>query len=231
MTSFALRCFALATMMIDHAGYMLFPRLGWMRIVGRVAFPLYCFLLAQGFRHTRNAPEYAARLALFAWLSEGVFNLAFGRSGAVTSNNVFFSLFLALCALMAWKRFMPKQPLLALVCALAACLLAVALKTDYNFFGVLLCLCFYLAGDSKPNQALALAASLAVFTLYRFQTNASSASWIWTQWYCLCSLPLILAYNGKPGYRGGRWAFYALYPAHIFVFWMLKTNLFGRIFR
>jgi len=141
--------------------------------------------------------------------------------------NVFFSLLLALCALAAWKGFMPRKPLWALACTLAASAAAVALGMDYGFFGILLCLCFYLAGDNTPDQVLALLAALAVFTLYRMQMRSASAGWLWTQWYCLLSLPFLFLYNGKPGFRGGKWAFYALYPAHIFVLWAIKTDLWG----
>ena len=227
MTSFVLRCIALATMIVDHAGFMFFPQIGETRIVGRIAFPLFCFLLVQGFRHTRSLPKYALRLALFALLSEGIYNLVFsGKFTVLSAHNVFYSLLLALGALAAWKHFLPKWPLGALLGLLAACALAVALKTDYGFFGVLLCLCFYLAGESKPNLALALVASLGLFTLYRFHVRAASAAWIWTQWYCLASLPMVLLYNGKPGFRGGKWAFYALYPAHLLVLWLIKNNVF-----
>lgn len=225
MTSFLLRFAALATMFVDHAGYVLFPQFGWMRIVGRVSFPLFCFLLAQGFRHTRSVPKYALRLALFACASEGIYNLVFtGRFAMLSAHNVFFALLLSMGALAAWKHLMPKWPLGALVCVLAACVLGVVTKTDYGFWGVLLCLCFYLAGDSKPGCVLALVASLGLFTLYRFQIRAASAGWIWTQWYCLASLPLMLLYNGKPGFRGGKWAFYVLYPAHLLVLWLIKTD-------
>ena len=228
MTSFLLRCAAMATMFVDHTGHVLYPRFGWMRIVGRIAFPLFCFLLAQGFRHTRSAPKYAARLALLALASEGVYNLVFnGQFAMLSAHNVFFALLLALGAMAAWKHLTPMRPYgpaLGVLCALAACALAVAIGTDYGFWGVLLCLCFYLAGDSKPWQALALAATLGVFTLYRFEATAVNANWIWTQWYCLAALPLIWLYNGKPGYKGGKWAFYLLYPAHLFVLWVIRDN-------
>jgi len=226
MTSFMLRFVALATMFVDHAGYVLFPQLGWMRLVGRISFPLFCFLLAQGFRHTRSVPKYALRLALLAVVSEGIYNLVFnGEFSILSAHNVFYALLLSLGALVAWKYWMPRWPLGALVCLLAACVLAEALQTDYRFWGVLLCLCFYLAGDSKENQALALLASLGMFTLYRLYTRAASPSWIWTQWYCLASLPFILLYNGKPGFRGGKWAFYLLYPAHLLVLWAMKSGV------
>ena len=225
MTSFVLRCLALSTMIVDHMGYVLFPGLPWMRIVGRIAFPLYCFLLAQGFRHTRNVPEYGMRLALFAWLSEDVYNLVFSMPSALfAAHNVFFSLLLALGALTAWKHFITKRPLCALLSALAACVLAVVCQSDYGFWGILLCLCFYLAGDSKLHLSLALLGSLGAYTLYRFQMHAASARWIWMQWYCLLSLPVILLYNGRPGFRGGKWAFYALYPAHLFALWVISSS-------
>jgi len=231
MTSFTLRCIALITMIIDHVGYAIFPRLDWMRVVGRIAFPIYCFLLTQGFRHTRSVPKYAMRLALFALISELPFNLVFhNRLLTHNAHNVFFSLLFALGALIAWKQFIQTKPLWALLGALTACVLAVALGSDYSFWGILLCLCFYLAGDSKPDLVLALLGSLLLFTLYRLHTRTATINWAWTQWYCLFSMPFILFYNGKPGYRGGKWAFYALYPAHLFVLWMIKNNIFEKIF-
>jgi len=103
---------------------MFFPQIGETRIVGRIAFPLFCFLLVQGFRHTRSLPKYALRLALFALLSEGRYNLVFsGKFTVLSAHNVFYSLLLALGALAAWKHFLPKWPLGALLGLLAACAL------------------------------------------------------------------------------------------------------------
>ena len=100
MSSFTLRLIALALMFIDHAGLALFPALPALRWVGRLAFPLYCFLLAQGYAHTRDVRAYARRLLLFALLSEVPFDLLiFGRVACNVEQNALFSLLLALAAM------------------------------------------------------------------------------------------------------------------------------------
>jgi hypothetical protein len=216
MTSFALRSLALLTMIMDHLGYSVFSQLPWLRTVGRLSFPIYCFLVAQGFRHTHSVKQYAIRLALFAAISEIPYNMVFHRGATLmlAAHNVFFSLLLALGVLAAWKRFVPNDPFWAWLSVCAACALALLLETDYTYWGILLTLSFYLAGEDRLRQALGLAATLAFYSLIRLATRVSP-SWVLTQAYCLLALIPIWLYNGKPGFRRGKWVFYILYPLHL----------------
>ena len=91
-------------MCVDHAGLALFPSVGAFRCIGRPAFPLYCFLLVQGFRHTRDLRAYARRLLLLACVSEIPFDLLiFGQFSSAMEQNVVFALLLGLMALYAAK--------------------------------------------------------------------------------------------------------------------------------
>ena len=97
MSVFALKLIAVVTMLIDHIGYIFFPRVLWLRFIGRCAFPIYAFLLVQGYRHTHSVGKYLGRLALFSILSEVAFDLAFFRSFPYWGDqNVYFTLALGL---------------------------------------------------------------------------------------------------------------------------------------
>ena len=84
MTTFALKIIAIITMLIDHIAAIFIPQNTWIyiagRVIGRLAFPIFVFLLVEGFYHTRSVPNYLKRLGIFALISEIFFDLAFYNS-------------------------------------------------------------------------------------------------------------------------------------------------------
>ena len=142
-----LRCVAAGTMFIDHIGVALFPGVLWLRCVGRLAFPIFAFFLAEGFRLTHSRKRYLQRLVLFALLAELPFDRMTGKQWVDWSGqNVLWTLALGLCAMACVQRA-PREPglpsLAWLSAAAGCCLLGELLNTDYGAFGVLLCLLFY----------------------------------------------------------------------------------------
>lgn len=179
-----------------------------LRLIGRLAFPLYCFLLVEGFVHTRSAPRYLLRLSLFALLSEVPFNLAFfGRVLYPDYQNVYWTLALGLLCLMLLRR--AEQSGLAgaeLRLAQGAALLlcggaAWALRTDYDWFGVVLIAALYLLRD-QPRRRLA-------------------AGCLLTCWEVTAPLAFlfIARYSGRRGWcpRWARTGFYLFYPVHLLI--------------
>lgn len=219
MTSFALKLIACITMLIDHFTYIFIPfgSLWWVgRGIGRIAFPIYCFLLVEGFYHTSNRKKYLLRLLIFALISEIPFDLAFnGFPGADTarlmnSQNVMWTLCIGFLLMMAYEGLKIKYPwnspvflLLGVLYILAFSGLAAILSTDYDFKGVLFILIFYLFRRKIIWIAVGLAVVIALFSIP-------------LELAALFSLLFIVFYNGKEG-RKVKYVFYLFYPVHLLI--------------
>lgn len=236
MSALALRILALVCMTLDHIGFCL-PALRPLRIVGRLAFPIYTFLLTNGYRHTHSPVAYAGRLGLFSLLSQVPYSLFVGKAWT-EQGSVYVTL---LCALLVvWLVDRCKKPLaraLSLAAALGLCVLMDlgVVSTDYGAKGILLALAFWAFG--RRPLLLIPACFAAVFHVQLFQygqqlllqltgrpqTFALPSQWTQTQLWSLLALVPILAYNGKKGRtpraRGKakllQYAFYLYYPAHM----------------
>ncbi|MCD8365228.1 MAG: conjugal transfer protein TraX [Clostridiales bacterium] len=220
VNGFVLKMIAILTMLIDHIGAVLFPYQMVFRYIGRIAFPIFVFLIVEGFFHTRDIHKYELRLLLFAAVSEIPFDLAFNDSILeFSSQNVFFTLFLGLLMLDLMKRAGNKifrEILILLVFVLAANLLL----TDYSGGGVLLIWWFYYFRNRPLIKFIGLGA----------------ISWIFFGliecWSLLAVVPLLF-YNGERGfhrenglYSGGangagavllKYLFYIFYPVHLLI--------------
>lgn len=216
MSSFALKFIALTCMCIDHMGLALFPSVSAFRCVGRLAFPLYCFLLSQGYAHTRDIRAYVRRLLLLAFLSEIPFDLLiFGRVASGVEQNVVFSLLLGLLALYAADSL--RGRLLECILALTAlCAAAMILRVSYGWLGVALCLGFHFAREHRFKQALCSALLCGLYALSLLLSGVER-SWALLSLYATGASLLILLYNGKRGLHAPAltFLFYAAYPLHI----------------
>ena len=141
-----LKFLACAIMLLDHIGATLIPW-GTLRIIGRLAFPIFCFLLAEGAHYTRNPRNYLLRLGIGAILSELPFDLALFGSWSWQHQSVMITLLLGTMALLAMKRM--TQPLLKILVLLLFAFLADFMNTDYGGAGVLMIALFGLTRERK----------------------------------------------------------------------------------
>ena len=241
MSTFALKLVAIITMLIDHVTAVLVPSDSEIyivgRVIGRLAFPIFIFLLVEGFYNTRNVKKYLTRLGIFAFISELPFDLAFYNSfldgvsiKADLSNmfkdanlfdvvvgrfmkhqNIFFTLFIGLLAIWIMseveKKYSKNMFYVNIINALITIgfsIIAALLRTDYGFTGVLLIVAFYLFRGSKP---------LLVIALLILSGNIVQA-------FSALSIIPIAFYNGKKG-KSMKFFFYAFYPAHILLLFIL----------
>ncbi len=220
-----IKLFACFSMLIDHIGLNFFRGTPWyyyFRVFGRMAFPLYLFLLTEGALHTRDRKKYLGRLLLFALLSEIPFNLGSrGKVFAPEKQNVFWTLALVLVCIyvLEWAVRNGYRPLYltgagtVVALALAA---AELMHTDYRSIGV--------------------ASGIAVYVLYRYcPLNVIFSVFIlclsvWWEIAAIAAvLPAAVCYDGTRGKEGKwtKWAFYAFYPLHLLALWWIRQRVMG----
>jgi len=211
-------------MVIDHAGLALFPNIGVFRCIGRLAFPLYCFLLVQGFTHTHDVRGYARRLLLLALLSEIPFDLLiFGRISSGMEQNVLFSLLFGLLALTAASTYREK-PLTLCFIASALCMCAMIARVSFGWLSIALCLGVYYAQGRKPHLCIYTLLSLLVYSLSLLFSGVAR-SWVLASFCSLFALLPILLYNGRRGLRSPAltFLFYAAYPLHLIALDLIRA--------
>lgn len=209
----SLKIIAMISMLIDHIGAILVEPLlkqaefgsgnleilyFSMRTIGRLAFPIFCFLLVEGFLYTRNVNRYIFRLFLFSLLSEIPFNLALEKTIFYPAyQNVFFTLLIGLFVLIGLQKFKQKS-FLSICVVMGGCGLAYLLKTDYSFIGILLIVVLYQLHNNKKQQLL----YTALFSL------------ILGNLFIIVAYVLLYFYNGKRG-LSLKYVFYCFYPVHL----------------
>ncbi len=215
LNAFQLKLLAAALMLADHIGYLLLPELTMLRALGRLSFPLFAFMAANSYCHTRSVSRYLLRLALFAIFFQPIYSLCMATSRL----NIFATLFLGLLAILAQDQLAaaikgPIGLILGCLAVLPIALAAQILNTDYGFYGVAL----IVTAKMFYRQPLPLAGAWLAVNGLSFTGWAGLGP---IQSLSLLSLPLIAAYNGKKG-PGWRWFFYAFYCLHIPILYIVK---------
>lgn len=228
VTGLKLKIVACITMCIDHIGAVILEKYIPIsksietlniafRLIGRMSFPIYCFLLVEGFKYTSNKQKYIFRIALFALVSEIPYDLAFyGRVIDWTGQNVFFTLGLGLLTLYILEAITHSNisSLIRLICCsftilFAGVLNALLLHGSYGFFGICTIAAAYLIRKKED----AYMAECAILLLMSYSEATS-----------LLALPLIHIYNGERG-KSLKWTFYIFYPAHLLILTIISHQL------
>jgi hypothetical protein len=245
LSAFQIKIIAVTAMMLDHMRVAfpdVFPL--WFRVVGRLAFPLFAYLIADGFRHTRSPGKFLARLAVFALISEPFFDIAFGNAATwrdvnfLSDTNIFYTLFLGGAAISLYRYTVLRGSLLrgkslfgdflhggSKWVAIIICIffggLAVALGVDFGWAGAVFIFALYAA---KENRRLAVLAGmcfciwLPLFILmlsgYELANPRMNFAFVLVTFL---TVPIAACYNGKRGPDGFvlKWFFYLFYPLHL----------------
>lgn len=224
----ALKGIAAALMLTDHVGAILLPEVLALRCVGRLAFPIFAFFIAEGYAHTRDFGRYFRRLAILAVVSEIPFNLENGAVFDLARQNVLFTFCLALLTLRGLEALGRERGFgrwagcgLVLAAGFAA---GELLRTDYGGWGVVTVALLYLCRSGKYAKLWLLLAMATVNGLGMGSlTMPVFGGEMPIQIFAVAALPVIWLYNGQAGPKGLRRAFYVFYPAHLLVLEGIRT--------
>lgn len=222
-----LKLIAMACMLLDHMWATVIPGNFWMTCVGRIAFPIFAFQVAEGYAHTKNFKRYLLRMFLFALVSELPFNLMAGGWWIEPFHqNVMFTFCLALLLLRVIDGAMKKHWALGLIAVLAGAAVGYAAGTltcvDYGGCGILMVLVFWLFRGVPFGWLVQLAAMLYInFEMIGgmyFELSLLGRTVMFPdQGFAVLAMIPIWLYNGKQGRtgKGFRYAVYAFYPVHM----------------
>lgn len=236
-----LHLLAMGLMLCDHMWATLFPAADWLTCLGRIAYPIFAFLLVEGYFHTQNLWRYMLRLLGAAVLSEIPFNLMYSDSFIYPYHqNVLWTYIIGLLLItlleefkerfgqIPWLIFLP-------VPAFLGYFLGYALMTDYYGPGVLMILAFYLFRGRHWLHFLGqlvclylinvkmLGGFYYVVPLLRYDIE------IVQQGFALFALLPIWLYEGRQGLHGKlfRWFCYLFYPVHMLVLFLIRWRILG----
>ena len=220
LTSASLQLIAIITMIIDHVGLFLCGNDLGMRLVGRLAMPLFCFMLAEGFLHTKGKRwKYFGRLAIFALISQLPFDLLSNSTVSPIRLNVMFTLatgFAAMALIEYGKWAVIGLPIFFIV--------AEYLHMDYGAYGIAMIVGFYLISKFLGKKKQKIWRWLAyIVTFFTSTTIYVAAKQNATQLFALLAIIPIILYNGKLGKRLPKWFGYIFYPAHLLAIFIIKS--------
>lgn len=239
MNSSQLKIFAMIAMLLDHIAWILFPNIAIFHIIGKLAFPIFCFMIAEGYIKTRNRKKYLIRLLLIAVISQipflMAFKLAFGNQ--MSGFNTIFDLALGLIAIWIYDKKDSKYTLLAVwVISISAWILQI----DGDFAGIWLIYFFFKYHNDFKTMAKKVCMLTVLETIiYIAQifimnfTNGQpldlclSYAFSFNTLECLLSILALVPikfYTGKKGLNI-KWLFYIFYPAHLLILYEIRVFL------
>lgn len=210
LNSYHLKILALVTMIIDHIGAIFYPDLIFLRIIGRVAFVLYAFMLVEGVYHTNNIHKYIKKIFIWALLSEVPFDIAFyGKPFYFGHQNIYFTLLISILGIYFLQRI--KYFFYSIIVVMVVIGVSYFLNFDYSWYGTTMIMAFYLLRK------------MCTFKFIFIETISTIATFniLGVQIFAFLGFIPILIYNGQQGKKNGS-IYYSYYAIHLLIFALIK---------
>ena len=205
------------SMFTDEQFHVLMSMVNICHILGRISFPIFCYLLVEGFVHTHNIKKYIFNLGIFAVISEPIYDLAnVGNLFSLNQQNVLFTLLLGLIVLVIIKKY-NNNVIISFCTILIGATISYICKLDGWYYGIGLISAFYIFYDMPK-----LKYTFSILIMYAcgldFSLNGIISPYFLTT---IFSLLLISKYNGKRGLNM-KYFFYIFYPTHLLILFFIS---------
>lgn len=231
MSSFALHIIAMIFMLCDHMWATILDY-EWLTCIGRIAFPIFAFLITEGYIHTSNINKYIKRMVIFAIITEIPFNLMVSASPIYPFHqNVLWTFVISLLTLKYLNFDNTKNIFKSILIIILAIIIATITMCDYFGAGVMMVVGFYIFRKSKLLQLLMMIyVNMILLQGYSYPIDIAGYTYYFPQQgFAVLSLIFIWLYNGKQGYHA-KWFkifCYAFYPLHMLILYILTIVLFA----
>lgn len=231
MSSFALHIIAMIFMLCDHMWATILDY-EWLTCIGRIAFPIFAFLITEGYIHTSNINKYIKRMMIFAIITEIPFNLMVSASPIYPFHqNVLWTFVISLLTLKYLNFDNTKNIFKSILIIILAIIIATITMCDYFGAGVMMVVGFYIFRKSKLLQLLMMIyVNMILIQGYSYPIDIAGYTYYFPQQgFAVLSLIFIWLYNGKQGYHA-KWFkifCYAFYPLHMLILYLLTIVLFA----
>ncbi|MBQ4109963.1 MAG: hypothetical protein IJC74_03675 [Clostridia bacterium] len=234
LTGNQLKIIALIAMTLDHIGKMLLPGFVILQIIGRLAFPIFAYMIAEGCRYTKNRKKYLIIMIVATVISQFFYTIVMKN----WAQCILVSFTLAILTIYAFDKYIKDKKVTSLLAFLGIIIVDFIISNiipmlfpksgfviDYGFFGIMLPVFVYI-GKNKTEKLIGTAVALAGIALI----------YGGIQWFSFAALILIALYNGERGVKNLKYLFYIYYPLHIGVIYFvwrylyLAIRLFNKIF-
>lgn len=220
MTIFIIKIIACVTMVLDHIKYAIPETEGILtNYFGRLAFPLYAFLLTEGYVHTKDLKKYYYRMIIFAIISQIPFMLFRTLVGEWKMLNIMFTLLLGLIAITVYDK--EKRKYISIPIIILLIWMGKILKVDYGWYGVTTVILLYLLKNNKsfiPFSYLLLLIFYYYSRIKSFNFGTEIILYILFSW---SSTFIMMIYNGKEG-KKLKYFYYIFYPLHMIVIYLIS---------
>lgn len=238
-SSMSLHIMAMVFMLCDHLWATIIPGNDWLTCIGRMTFPIYAFLLVEGYFHTHNLKKYVKRLFIFALLSEIPFNLVMGSSWFYPIHqNVLWTFLIAIgfIHMNEKAKAVGKQWVRVIACVgsvFLAFVVGLLTMVDYYHAGIWMVLVFYFFRGCKwwnyVGQFLLLYyINVEELSGFAYEITLFGETHFWVrQGFALLALIPIWLYRGKEGYKSKalQYVYYGFYPVHLLVLALIRMMM------